>query len=234
MQRASRPNADQARGHFGRIPLGRAAFLRCVRCSTLDDAVHRFGAKRLLSGENRSRRGRRDFFSSLLRRRFAGRCRPRPGAEGRSSGPRSSPRCPADTKPRAHAAAAAGHSIAAAPNQELLGTLQSEVAENPFLEMADGGLRPVPTPPAAPVAPRESEEAPTLAPASPSSTGDKVGQWDQPRGDRARPAAASASSGRRPARHRGAVRQPPTLREELADSWARSRLSPSTASWRSS
>ena len=66
MQRASRPSADEARDHFRRIPLGRAVFLRCVRCSTLDDAVHRFRAKRLLSGENRSRRGRRDFFSSLL------------------------------------------------------------------------------------------------------------------------------------------------------------------------
>ena len=67
MQRASRPSADEARGHFRRIPapLGRAAFRRSGRCSILDDALHRLRAERLLSGENRSRRGRRDFFSSL-------------------------------------------------------------------------------------------------------------------------------------------------------------------------
>ena len=53
-------------GHFHRIPLGRGAFRRCVRCSTLDDALHRLRAERLLSDENRSRRGHRDFFSSLL------------------------------------------------------------------------------------------------------------------------------------------------------------------------
>ena len=66
MQRASRPSADEARGHFRRIPLGQAAFHRCVRCSTHNDALHRLRAERLLSGDNRSRRGRRDFFSSLL------------------------------------------------------------------------------------------------------------------------------------------------------------------------
>jgi hypothetical protein len=76
MQRASRPSADEARGHFRRIPSGRAAFLRCVRCSTLDDALHRFRAERLHCGENRSRRGRQGFFSSLLGRELEPPCPP--------------------------------------------------------------------------------------------------------------------------------------------------------------
>ena len=55
---------------FRRAPAERAALRRCVRCSTLNDAVHRFRAERLPCCENRFRRGRRDFFSSLFARRL--------------------------------------------------------------------------------------------------------------------------------------------------------------------
>jgi RNA polymerase sigma-54 factor len=101
-------------------------------------------------------------------------------------------------------------------NQELLGTLQSEVAENPFLEMADTSLRPVPTPSEAPAAPREAGEAPTLAPASPASTGDRVGEWDQPRAPMAHD---QQLHGRRQGDGQHGIEarfsEPPTLREEL-------------------
>ena len=67
MQRASRPSADEVRGHLRRTPAERAAFRRCGRCSILDDALHRLRAERLPCCENRSRGGRRDYFSSLLK-----------------------------------------------------------------------------------------------------------------------------------------------------------------------
>ncbi len=98
-------------------------------------------------------------------------------------------------------------------NQELLGTLQSEVAENPFLEMADTGLKPTPEP-ARPTA--EAPVAPTLAPGPASSTGDKVGEWDQPRAPMAHD---QQLHGRRQADGQQGIEarfsEPPALREEL-------------------
>jgi RNA polymerase sigma-54 factor len=61
-------------------------------------------------------------------------------------------------------------------NQELVGTLQSEVAENPFLELtetavATAGQRPE----------RQAVDGdPVLRPGPASSTGDATGEWDQP------------------------------------------------------
>jgi RNA polymerase sigma-54 factor len=62
-------------------------------------------------------------------------------------------------------------------NQELIGTLQSEVAENPFLELADAVTRPVER---APTAAAPGAE-PYLPPGPASATGDSAGDWEQPR-----------------------------------------------------
>jgi len=62
-------------------------------------------------------------------------------------------------------------------NQELLGNLQSEVQENPFLGLAEtASVAASPTPPRA-----REPEAPTLAPAAGAALGDRAGEWEQPR-----------------------------------------------------
>lgn len=62
-------------------------------------------------------------------------------------------------------------------NQELVGTLQSEVAENPFLELAETR-----TVTAAATAERgAAESGPVLAPGPAHATGDDAGDWEQPR-----------------------------------------------------
>ena len=62
-------------------------------------------------------------------------------------------------------------------NQELVGTLQSEVVENPFLELAETALVTLPTATerAAP------EPEPGLRPGPAAATGDATGDWEQPR-----------------------------------------------------
>ena len=62
-------------------------------------------------------------------------------------------------------------------NQELVGTLQSEVAENPFLELAETLV--VTAPPATERARLEPE--PGLRPGPADATGDSTGDWEQPR-----------------------------------------------------
>lgn len=61
-------------------------------------------------------------------------------------------------------------------SQELIGTLQQEVAENPFLELADTVARAAERAPAAPPA-----VEPGLPAGPAASTGDHTGDWDQPR-----------------------------------------------------
>jgi RNA polymerase sigma-54 factor len=63
-------------------------------------------------------------------------------------------------------------------NQELIGTLQSEVAENPFLDLADTTVRAVEASRAA-ATPALGE--PQLLPGAAGSTGDATGDWEQPR-----------------------------------------------------
>jgi RNA polymerase sigma-54 factor len=63
-------------------------------------------------------------------------------------------------------------------NQELIGTLQSEVAENPFLELGDTAVQPVER---APAAPASASAEPHLPSGPATSTGDSAGDWDQPR-----------------------------------------------------
>ncbi len=62
-------------------------------------------------------------------------------------------------------------------NQELIGTLHSEVADNPFLDLADTGMRIADSAAAAPAA----AERPELPPGPATSTGDSTGVWEQPR-----------------------------------------------------
>jgi RNA polymerase sigma-54 factor len=62
-------------------------------------------------------------------------------------------------------------------NQELLGTLQSEVAENPFLELAETGVEQA----RVATGTRDEARAPELPPAAATATGDSAGDWDQPR-----------------------------------------------------
>ena len=62
-------------------------------------------------------------------------------------------------------------------NQELIGTLQSEVAENPFLELAETSVRVAGAKPEGSALQRE----PVLAPGPAGLTGDTTGDWEQPR-----------------------------------------------------
>ena len=62
-------------------------------------------------------------------------------------------------------------------NQELIGTLQSEVAENPFLELTETSVKTATAKPDRPAA----EHEPVLSPDPAGSTGDAAGDWEQPR-----------------------------------------------------
>lgn len=61
-------------------------------------------------------------------------------------------------------------------NQELIGTLQSEVAENPFLELAETMSLPAQPPP-----PGRAAAEPALPAAPATALGDAAGDWEQPR-----------------------------------------------------
>jgi RNA polymerase sigma-54 factor len=81
-------------------------------------------------------------------------------------------------------------------NQELIGTLQSEVAENPFLDLAETAMRPIDRASAERASgewasgeralaerapPTAASSEPQLPPGKAGSTGDATGDWEQPR-----------------------------------------------------
>ena len=101
-------------------------------------------------------------------------------------------------------------------NQELVGTLQSEVAENPFLDLAE--TRSVAAPPTTERA--SLEPPPALRPGAADATGDNAGDWEQPRAPMAldqqlhtRRQATAGSEERHGLEER--FSEPPSLRETL-------------------